>query len=181
MESQVVEYIRNTQRGDHLAFKKLVSLYDDRVSRLIVSLVENQEDAEDLYQEIFIKVWKKIGSYKFKSEFYTWLYRLTVNTCLNYLKHEKKHQWDDIESMIPSQLVESVSHESGGCQQLLQIMRKLPHRQRTVAVMYYLENNKISFISRITRITEGTIKKYLFRTRETLKIELTTNGLYDGR
>ncbi|NOZ07623.1 MAG: RNA polymerase sigma factor [FCB group bacterium] len=176
MESQVVEYIRNAQRGDHLAFERVVSLYDERISRLIISLVGNQKDAEDLYQEIFLKVWKKIGSYKFKSEFYSWLYRLAVNTCLNYLKQIKKHEWEDLESAVSLPIDEPAPFAQGSNLQLMQILRTLPHRQRTVAVMYYLENNKISMISKITRITEGTIKKYLFRTRETIKLELTTDG-----
>ncbi len=176
MESQVVEYIRNAQRGDHLAFNKLVSLYDARISRLIVSLVENQKDAEDLYQEVFIKVWKKIGTYKFKSEFYSWLYRLTVNTSLNYLKQLRKYSWEDLESAIPLQIDGPQPFAQGSNLQLVRILQSLPHRQRTVAVMYYLENNKISLISKITKITEGTIKKYLFRIRETIRMELTANG-----
>jgi len=156
MEAQLIEYIRSAQKGDQLAFKKLVSKYDDRVARLITALVRNQQDAQDLYQDVFIIVWKKINTYQFRSDFYSWLYRIAVNTCYNHLKKEARHKWDEV-TEIRSHVGTEDPHDNNKAR-LMHIITNLPPRLRTITIMYYLESNSIKYISRVLKITEGTIK-----------------------
>jgi len=175
MEAYIVEYIRKAQEGDQEAFHSLVRIYDDRISGLIYSIVLNKQDAEDLYQEIFLKVWKKIHTFQFRSNFYSWLYRVTVNTCYNYTKKRSRHYWKDEIQITASTEFSSEGinlHNSEPHDALYNAINKLSPRLRTITIMHYFEGNTISNISMILKIGEGTIKKYLFRVREILRKEL---------
>ncbi len=173
MEKRVVDLIRKAQEGSQSAFRRLVAMYDDRVSRVIFAIVQNKEDTEDIYQEVFIKVWKKLHTFEFRCDFYSWLYRITVNTCYNFKTSLKRRPvGDDLEyNEIPDDEHDEI--QLGVHKAVRQVIKNLPTRQRTVVVMYYLEGNKVHQIAALLKINEGTIKKYLFRARETLRKELS--------
>ena len=175
MEAKIIEYIRQAQRGDQRAFQALVALYDDRISNLIYSIVLNRQDTEDLYQEVFFKVWKKINTFQFRSDFYSWLYKITVNTCYNFTKRRARNQTEGDDEIIDNIIYPTVDNDPNTMektQALYQAIQLLSPRLRTITVMHYLEGNTISNISIILRIGEGTINKYLFRAREILRKEL---------
>ena len=81
--------IRAVQRGDGDAFERLVRLYDQDVLRLAMNLLRSAEDARDVYQEAFLRAYRKIGSFRFECSFYTWLYRIVTNLCLDHLRRRK--------------------------------------------------------------------------------------------
>ncbi|NQU66719.1 MAG: RNA polymerase sigma factor [Candidatus Marinimicrobia bacterium] len=175
MEAKIIEHIRQAQRGDQRAFQALVALYDDRVSNLIYSIVLNRQDTEDLYQEVFLKVWKKIKTFQFRSDFYSWLYRITVNTCYNFTKRRARNQTDGDDEIMNNIIYPSEENDPNKLETtkaLYGAIQQLSPRLRTITVMHYLEGNTINNISIILRIGEGTIKKYLFRAREILRKEL---------
>ena len=89
MENDEHLLIRKAQRGNIQAFEQLVQQYDSKVMQLIYNMVNDSEDTRDLYQEVFIKVFKAIKKFRFQSEFYTWLYRITINTCINFRQRKK--------------------------------------------------------------------------------------------
>jgi DNA-directed RNA polymerase specialized sigma24 family protein len=78
--------IREAQRGNRAAFEELVRHYDQAVLRLALHLTGTEHDAQDVYQDAFLKAYKKIGSFRFECSFYTWIYRIVTNLCLDHLR-----------------------------------------------------------------------------------------------
>jgi len=81
--------IRAAQQGDERAFEQLVRLYDQNVLRLALNLLRSQEDAHDIYQETFLRVYKNLQNFRFDCSFHTWLYRIVTNLCLDALRKRK--------------------------------------------------------------------------------------------
>jgi RNA polymerase sigma-70 factor (ECF subfamily) len=81
--------IRAAQAGDHYAFERLVRAYDQNVLRLAVNLLRSPEDARDVYQEAFLRVYRNLHSFRFDCSFHTWLYRIVTNVCLDFLRRRK--------------------------------------------------------------------------------------------
>src|ERR1017187_8975026 len=81
--------IRAAQRGDQDAFEQLVRAYDQSALRLAMNLLRSPEDARDVYQEAFLRVFRSIDSFRFDCSFHTWLYRIVTNICLDYLRKRK--------------------------------------------------------------------------------------------
>src|SRR6266576_5834990 len=88
------ELIRAVQRGDQSAFEALVRSYDQSVLALAMNLLRSPEDARDAYQEAFLRVYKNIHSFRFDCSFYTWLYRIVTNVCLDHLRKRKTRPED---------------------------------------------------------------------------------------
>lgn len=89
LEADERELIRRAQSGDRAAFDSLVRLYDHEVLRLALKLVRSPEEAQDLYQEAFLKVYRSLGHFRSDSRFSTWLYRVVMNVCLDHLRRQK--------------------------------------------------------------------------------------------
>ena len=78
--------VRAAQEGDHAAFEELVRLYDQSVLRLALNLLRSEEEARDVYQEAFLKIYRSLASFRFQCSFYTWVYRIVTNICLDHLR-----------------------------------------------------------------------------------------------
>jgi len=170
------QLIINAQEGDRNAFHQLVALHDEKVIVLAYQLMKNKQDAEDLYQEAFIKAYQNIRSFRFESSFYTWLYRITVNTALNMKrKLSKMYIQEPLDTFDP---IARLSESSGPnrSEEIKNAIKsatdELPIKQRTVFILKYLQNMKIKEIAAIMDIGEGTVKKYLFRAMEKMRIQL---------
>ncbi len=179
MDNTTRQLILQAQSGDHTAFHKLVAMHDERIMILAYQMTKNEKDAEDLYQDVFLKAFKYINQFEFRSEFYTWLYRITVNTAYNYhRKRSKMHIVDpgpendydplnwiatEDDDDIPGDEVRSAIKEC---------LNILPKQQRTVFILKHLQRLKIKDISAIMGVSEGTVKKYLFRAMEKLRVAL---------
>jgi RNA polymerase sigma-70 factor, ECF subfamily len=178
--------IRRAQRGDETAFRTLVLRHDRKVLGLACRMLGNNQDAEDVYQEVFLNVYTHIGQFKFQSAFETWLYRITVNTAINYRKKRNKHMvntlmTDEIEekagwvpeddSPLPDQL--TISREIR--EMIDEALEKFTPIQRTVFTLRYYQDFKISDIAEIMDCAEGTIKNTLFRTTNKMRHILSRN------
>src|ERR1700680_3724789 len=86
--------IREAQRGDRAAFEELVRHYDQAVLRLALHLTGSEHDAQDVYQDAFLKAYKNIGSFRFECSFYTWIYRIVTNLCLDHLRKKQVRKED---------------------------------------------------------------------------------------
>lgn len=166
------------QSGDANAFQKLVSLHDERIMTLAFQLTRNQQDAEDLYQEVFIKAYRHLNNFHFKSEFYTWLYRITVNTFYNLNRKLSKFKYqenDGITDSIINQIPDD-RENPGKRREIMSAVKtaamQLPVKQKTVFMLKHLQGLKIREIAKIMDIGEGTVKKYLFRAMEKLRQDL---------
>src|SRR6201981_3942664 len=89
MSPQVDSLIRAAQRGDQDAFEQLVRVYDQSVLRLAMNLLRSPEDARDVYQEAFLRVYRNLNNFRFDCSFHTWLYRIVTNSCLDQMRKRK--------------------------------------------------------------------------------------------
>ncbi len=178
MKNEIRQFIQLAQAGDSEAFHQLVALHDEKIMTLAFQLTQNKTDAEDLYQEVFIKAYKSLSKFRFQSAFYTWLYRITVNTFYNLKRSQNKMLIQETLEDGPDPLL-NISEEPKSPYAQNEIMiavktaaEKLPDKQRTAFLLKHIQNLKIREISVIMGIGEGTVKKYLFRAIEKLRIEL---------
>ena len=88
------ELIREAQRGNHAAFEELVRQYDGPVLRLAYHMTRSEQDAQDIYQEAFLKAYRNIGNFRFECSFYTWIYRIVTNLCLDHLRKRQVRKED---------------------------------------------------------------------------------------
>src|ERR1700691_1311690 len=86
--------IRAAQAGDHDAFAQLVYAYDQSVLKLAMNLLRSPEDAHDVYQEAFLRVFRNLNSFRFDCSFHTWLYRIVTNLCLDHMRKRKERKED---------------------------------------------------------------------------------------
>jgi RNA polymerase sigma-70 factor (ECF subfamily) len=178
LDKEIRQLILEAQTGDANAFQKLVALHDERIMTLAYQLTRNPQDAEDLYQEVFIKAYRSLKHFQFKSEFYTWLYRITVNTFYNLNRKLSKYKYQEEDGLSDS-LINQIPDEEDLTSDRQEVMaavkdaaQKLPVKQKTVFMLKHLQGLKIREIAVIMDIGEGTVKKYLFRTMEKLRQEL---------
>jgi RNA polymerase sigma-70 factor (ECF subfamily) len=176
VKETVRQLIIRAQDGDTSAFHELVAMHDERIMILAYQLTKNEQDAEDLYQEVFLKAFKKLHQFRFESEFFTWLYRITVNTAHNYWRRTARLQTYEVESdggRDPLNWIAATDSPSPEHQEILLAVReavaRLPHQQRTVFILKHLQGLKIQDVAKILDLSEGTIKKYLFRAVEKLR------------
>ncbi len=94
--------IREAQRGNRAAFEELVRHYDQAVLRLALHLTGTEQDAQDVYQDAFLKAYKNIGNFRFECSFYTWIYRIVTNLCLDHLRKKNVRKEDAPVAKDPS-------------------------------------------------------------------------------
>lgn len=170
--------IRRAAAGDIEAYGKLVERYQQRIFNLIGRLVGRREAVEDLAQEVFIKAFRKIGSFRFEASFYTWLYSIALNTCRNYYRrrgpatvplegHEGKEEAGATadERDAPDEVVSR--------RQRAELVRKaleqLPEEQKEALILCDLEGSSYQEIADITGVPIGTVRSRIFRARANLK------------
>ena len=157
----------------------LVQRYQDRVNNIVYSLTNKAGYADDISQEVFIKIYQKLGSFRQKSAFSTWLYRITVNTTYNYLKKEKRYvPLDDHAETLeqPDASVKGLDLQEK--QELIKhALIKLPFNYRSVIIFKDIEGLSYKEIAQSLGCRLGTVESRLFRARNMLrKIIKDTRG-----
>ena len=186
-----IELIHQVKQGNDNAFEQLVYRYDRTVLSIALKYTGNTDDAKDLYQEVFIRAYRGINNFQFRSEFSTWLYRIAVNVCLSYKSRSKeylkvsiKEEDDDTDFTkdASEQLVyegSSPEEEAAGSE-LAEIvdaaLETLSPRQKITFVLKHYEGYKIREIAEMLNCKEGTVKKYLFDAIKNLRKKLS--GIY---
>lgn len=178
------ELILEAQRGDGRAFENLVYRYDREVLKLAVSYTGNEEDAKDVYQEVFIRVFRALPSFRFESRFSTWLHRIVVNACLSHKSRAQNRNYDSLDCRIEDdeeRSFEPVSPDLPSDQKALgsEISRHLraaleglSPKQRLVFTLRHYEGCQLKEIASLMNCAEGTVKKYLFTATERLRHRL---------
>lgn len=176
-QSTDAELIQQAQRGNLDAFEVLVQRYDKRVLTIAAGYVDNSEDAKDIYQEVFFRVYRGLPKFESRSEFSTWLFRITTNVCLSHRSRSRKHPHssldqargddDDQPHKDPAGLRDDRTAERLGedveiSDRVERALQALPPRQRLVFTMRHYEGHKLNEIAAILKCSEGTVKKYLF-------------------
>ncbi len=170
--------IKRAQAGDMVAFEKIVRNYEERVLMIAIKIAKNEQDAEDIAQNVFITIFRKIDSFKFKSSFYSWLYRITMNTAFNHIKTRTYDEFlinedgDEKNLAISNDNPTDISEEEVFQKVLRNALNELPEKQKTVFMMKHDQHLKIKEIASILDLHQGTVKKYLFRANEKLRVLL---------
>jgi RNA polymerase sigma-70 factor, ECF subfamily len=182
------ELIRAAQQGDKAAFEELVRQYDQPVLRLALHLTGSEHEAKDIYQEAFLKVYRNLGSFRFECSFYTWIYRIVSNLCMDYMRRKQVRK-EDPSVRVSSEgeefdLLEQVPDERAGASPEQDLMRrelgkriaraltKLSPRERLVFEMKHYQGLKLRTIGEALNTTEETAKNTLFRATKKLRTAL---------
>ncbi len=179
--------IRAVQGGDADAFERLVSAYDQSVLRIAMNLLRSPEDAHDVYQEAFLRVYKSIHSFRFDCSFHTWLYRIVTNICLDHLRKRKTRREESavidggdgpIDRM--DQVHEQSSHANpernlrntqlGG--RIQAALQDLTPRERMVFELRHYQGMRLRYIGEVLGTTEEAAKNCLFRATQKMRAEL---------
>ena len=182
------ELIREAQRGDRSAFDSLVRRYDQSVLRLALHMLGNEQDAQDVHQEAFLKAYRHLGNFRFECSFYTWLYRIVTNLCLDHLRRRKSRR-EDAATVVDAHgdemdLLSNVSDTRSMANPARELDRKrmgerindalskLTPRERMVFELKHYQGLKLRTIGEMLNTTEETAKNTLFRATRKLRANL---------
>ena len=182
------ELIREAQRGDRVAFDALVRRYDQSVLRLALHMLGNEQDAQDVHQEAFLKAYRHLGNFRFECSFYTWLYRIVTNLCLDQMRRRKSRREDPAtitdaeggEMDLLSNVSDDRAMMNPGAelerkqmgQRINAALDKLTPRERTVFELKHYQGLKLRTIGEMLNTTEETAKNTLFRATRKLRANL---------
>jgi RNA polymerase sigma-70 factor (ECF subfamily) len=170
-------------KGDDNAFGQLVNQYKERIYRVVLRIVKNNEEAKDLAQEAFVMAYSNRQSFRADSSFYTWVYRIAVNLSLNYINRNRDRRSESIDDIQPSKLSTNQPDElekAELAQAISNSVDSLPPRQKTVFVLRHYEEKPYSQIAEIMSITVGAAKASYHQAVKKLKTALNSY-LNEGR
>ncbi len=179
--------IRRAQRGDRSAFDALVRRYDQEVLRMTLRMVRSEEEAQDLYQEVFLKVYRSLGRFRLEARFSTWLYRVVTNVCFDHLRQQKSRSEvparagadgeldyaqalaDDRPGLNPEQALRAREIS----RRLEVALRQLSPRERMVFELKHCQGMKLRAIGELCGTSEEAAKNSLFRAVQKLRQDLS--------
>jgi RNA polymerase sigma-70 factor (ECF subfamily) len=176
--------VREAQGGNQAAFEQLVHTYDQAVLRLALRLTGSASDAQDIHQEAFLKVYKKLNGFRFECSFSTWIYRIVTNVCLDHLRRNRALKKNTALEVNDDELLSQLSDDRPGNnpeQQLLdeelsahilRALRRLTPRERMVFDLRHFQGLKLRSVSEILNTSEGSVKTTFFRATRKLRFQL---------
>lgn len=178
--------IGRVQRGDQEAFASLMARYEKQVYTLCLRMTGHEEDARDLAQEAFLKAWRGLRFYQFESSFSTWLYRLTSNVCIDFLRQQKRRptvpmaQGEDEELEMPDQepLPEEQLLHREQQHQVQAALSQLDEEFRLALTLRAVEGLSYEEIGAVLNLKPGTVKSRIARAREKLRQLLEEPGTF---
>ncbi|SFB84668.1 RNA polymerase sigma-70 factor, ECF subfamily [Parapedobacter composti] len=161
-DAQILEKFADARTRDE-AFSLLLKKYQQKIYWHVRRLVIDHDDADDLVQDIFVKVWKNLGNFREDAQLYTWLYRIATNECITFLNKKKQRQNISLDDESSAYLADSLTDTSyfNGTQaqlKLQQALLTLPEKQRLVFNMKYFDDLKYEEISEIVGTSVGALK-----------------------
>lgn len=183
------ELIKRAKNGEKSAFEEIIGLYEKKVFSTIYYMVKNEHEVEDIAQEVFVKIYKNLKNFKEESSLYTWIYRITINVCIDEIKKKKnvvyideKLQTDEgevefqleDESKGPDELAEDEELK----RKLTECIRKLPVDQSTMIILRDIKGFTYMEIAEMTKTNLGTVKSKINRARASLKRILEETGTF---
>ncbi|EDY81712.1 RNA polymerase sigma factor, sigma-70 family [Verrucomicrobiia bacterium DG1235] len=177
--------VQKVQAGDVDAFDELVTKYRERIYAVVYNLTSNREDASDLTQDAFIKAFQSVGRFKGKSSFFTWLYRIALNTTLTHLRKNKLRRFFSFEKMNDEDhsagFIEQLTTDSDSDKKALMnelqeklndAFQKLSVKHRTVITLYEIDGLSHKEIADIVGTSVGTVRSRLHYAKQFLQAEL---------
>ncbi|MDP8980945.1 MAG: sigma-70 family RNA polymerase sigma factor [Acidobacteriota bacterium] len=172
--------VRRVQARDELAFREIVEHYQAKVFSIIYGILRNHNDAEDIAQQVFAKIYFSIKNFDFRSSLLTWIYKITVNECYDYLRKKRVRKLV-YESDFSEEDAQRMQNTDSAIQQgpavdtqlaqrdlVVKLLAKLSPEDRLLLMMKEVEGHSVEELSRMTGTNENTIKVKLFRARQKL-------------
>jgi RNA polymerase sigma-70 factor (ECF subfamily) len=172
--------VRRVQAGDEIAFKEIVERYQTKVFSIIYGILRNHNDAEDIAQQVFAKIFFSIKNFDFRSSLLTWIYKITVNECYDYLRkkrvrklvYESDFSEDDSLRMENSETSRDQAPPVDSTLErrdlVTKLLSKVSDEDRTLILLKEVEGHSVEELAQMTGMNENTIKVKLFRTRQKL-------------
>jgi len=186
MENSDTNLMLRLKNGDHDAFRELVERHKLTVLNMCLRFTGNKQDAEDLAQDVFLRLFQAAPNYEIKAAFTTWLYRITVNLCLNYQRRKKilhffsldhdKHPDDSMAGRAPQFALKEqpdTDFERKELQQIVQrAIQSLPENQKSVLILHRFQDLSYKEIAEVLDITVSAVESRLHRAKQNLKKRL---------
>ena len=169
--------VRGTQQGDPEAFRLLMERYQGKVFSIAYALVRRRQDVEDIAQQVFTKVYFSIPQFDFRSAFLTWIYKITVNECYDYLRKQRSNRMVFVSEMSEDEQRQFTNRQSDDvrpdrqaelAQMTALLLKKVPEEERLLLLLREVEGYSIHELSRMFAWNENTVKVKLFRARQRL-------------
>ena len=160
-DTELLLQFRNPETKEK-AFTDIIKKYQEKLYWHIRRMVVEHEDANDVLQNVFIRVWNGLGSFREDSQLYTWLYRIATNECLSYLDQQKRKSslsFDEMESGLSNKIVADKYFDPNKLEWKLQLaIQQLPEKQRVVFTLRYYDEMPYEEMSRVLDTSEGALK-----------------------
>jgi len=184
-----IRLIRAAQQGDAAAFGQLVQQYDRAVLRLTVHLTGSEEDGQDIYQEAFLRAFIHLARFRFECSFYTWIYRIATNLCLDHLRRKRARGYELTITSSPDgeeqKLLDRIpDHRVGASpdrnltgsvlrEHIIRALSNLSPRERMIFELKHYHGLQLRTVAGILNTSEGTVKNTLFRATHKLRLQLS--------
>jgi RNA polymerase sigma-70 factor, ECF subfamily len=178
--SEEAALVKRVQARDELAFREIVERYQAKVFSIIYGILRNHNDAEDIAQQVFAKIYFSIQNFDFRSSLLTWIYKITVNECYDYLRkkrvrklvYESDFSEEDALQMENSgaavERAPAVDESLARRDLVLKLLEKISEEDRNLILLKEVEGHSVEELSQMTGMNENTIKVKLFRARQKL-------------
>jgi RNA polymerase sigma-70 factor (ECF subfamily) len=178
--SEEADLVRRIQAQDELAFREIVDRYQSKIFSIIYGILRNHNDAEDIAQQVFSKVYFSIRNFDFRSSLLTWIYKITVNECYDYLRkkrvrklvYESDFSEDDAQRMEASDPAidptAPIDKRLAQRDLVTKLLSKVSQEDRSLILLKEVEGHSVEELAAMTGLNENTIKVKLFRTRQKL-------------
>jgi len=177
--SEEAALVRRVQARDELAFREIVERYQSKVFSIIYGILRNHNDSEDIAQQVFAKIYFSIQNFDFRSSLLTWIYKITVNECYDYLRkkrvrklvYESDFSEDDahhMENTAAANQGPAVDETLARRDLATKLLSKISEEDRTLILLKEVEGHSVEELSQMTGMNENTIKVKLFRARQKL-------------
>ncbi len=178
--SDEAELVRRVQARDEFAFREVVERYQSKVLSIIYGILRNRNDAEDIAQQVFAKIYFSIGSFDFRSSLLTWIYKISVNECYDYLRKKRvrklvyESDFSEEDALRMRNSEDAAVQGQGVDERLaqrdfaLKLLQKVSEEDRMLIVLKEVEGRSVEELASITGLNENTIKVKLFRARQKL-------------
>ncbi|HEX2852079.1 MAG TPA: sigma-70 family RNA polymerase sigma factor [Opitutaceae bacterium] len=181
-----MEVVRQVQAGDVAAFDRLITKYRERVFGIIYNMTANREDAADLTQDAFIKAFQSINRFGGQSSFFTWLYRISINSTLSHLRKHRLRTFFSLETIdedtpVSRELIAALTDKTGADrdtfvrelkEKLNEAMQKLSIKHRTVVTLFEIDGLTHQEIAEVMNCSVGTVRSRLHYAKQLLQSEL---------
>lgn len=179
-----LQLVNEFQNGNIGAFNELVRRYQQKVYWIARRMIGNHDDADDIVQEVFVKVHKNLNRFRSESSFYTWLYRIATNMSINAIRKKKVVEWLRFDDALPAMSV--VSDESNDPHKKMELhenramlskaIAELPNKQKQVFIFRYYDELPYEEISKIMKTSVGGLKANYFHAVKNIQKYFKDNG-----